>query len=339
MKVVLVLAGLSLLALVHELGHAGVARAFGMRITSFSFGLGPPLLKRCWGKTALLLGPIPFGGYVQVAEMMREHEKAGRYRRSAVVKRLAVVLAGPAANYLVAAIIAAIIATSWGLETGRIRGLEVTAVGEQAARSGLQVGDLVVAVDGQPVKQVTDLSLVLAKATDEKAQLSVRRDGGDLQLTGHPIQNAEGRWGLGARYIAQPELRRVGPLQAIGGGLVYPIIFSVGLIDNATQLLVPNSGVRVVSPVGLADRVARSGAWDARRILSLAVLLSVVVGLFNLLPFPSLDGGRLCLESIEGVLGRRIAPRYAVSIPIAGAVVLLVIWLLVSLRDLGALFG
>ncbi len=338
MKVVLVLAGLSLLALVHELGHAAVARAFGMSITRFSFGLGPPLAKRRWGKAALLLGPIPFGGYVRVAEMTPEHEAEGRYRLSAVAKRLAVILAGPAANYLVAAIIAAIIAMSWGLETGRIRGLEVTAVGPQAASSGLRVGDLLVAVDGQPVKQIADLSPALATAADGKAQLSVLRDEGELQLPGRPIQNAEGRWGLGARYVAQPELRRVGTLQAIGGGLIYPFIFSVGLLENATQLLVPDSGVRVVSPVGLADRVARSGAWNGRRILSLAVLLSVVVGLFNLLPVPGLDGGRLCLESLEGVLRRRVAPRYAVGIQLAGALVLVVIWLLVSLRDLGTLF-
>ncbi len=338
MKVVLVLAGLSLLALVHELGHAAVARAFGMRITRFSFGLGPPLMTRWWGKVAVHLGPIPFGGYVRVAELTLEHQAAGRFRCSAVAKRLAVVLAGPAANYLVAAIIAAIIATSWGLETGRIRGLEVTAVGEQVARSGLRVGDVLVAVGDRPVKQVADLSPALAAATDGKARLTVRRDQGELQLNARPIQSAAGRWGLGARYVAQPELRRVGAVHAIAGGLVYPVIFSVGLLDNATQLLVPGSGVQVVSPVGLADRVAHSGAWSARRILSLAVLLSVVVGLFNLLPIPGLDGGRVCLESLEGVLRRRVDPRYTVGIQLAGALLLLVIWLLVSLRDLGALF-
>ena len=175
-------------------------------------------------------------------------------------------------------------------------------------------------------------------ARNGTAELRVQRGAEPLTLTGRPIQNDQGRWGLGARYIAVPELKRASAAEAIGGGLVFPVVFSVGLLRNATQLLVPDSGVRVVSPIGLADRVARSGAWDGRRILSLGVLLSVVVGLFNLLPIPGLDGGRLCVETIEGVRRKRLPRRYAIGVPLGGGLVLLGIWLTVALRDLGALF-
>jgi regulator of sigma E protease len=336
MKALLVLAGLSVLALVHELAHAAAARAFAMRVTSFSFGLGPPLLRRRWGAVALLVGPIPFGGYVRVAEMTPEHAGAGRFRAPAILARLLVILAGPTANYLLAATCATIIGLGSGLETGRILGLEVTAVSEQAAESGLRVGDVLVAVEDRPIERIADLSPALEAASGGDARLRVLREGGEIHLMGHP-QRAAGRWGLGARYIARPELRRAELRSALGFGLAYPIVCSVGLLQSGARLLVPNSDVRIVSPVGLADRVARSGAWDVRRVLSLAALMSVVVGLFNLLPVPGLDGGRLCLESVEGIMGRRVAPRSAMAIQLGAVVLLALLWLWVSVRDVASL--
>ena len=337
MKALLVLAGLSVLALVHELAHAAAARAFAMRITSFSLGLGPPLLRRRWGEVALLVGPIPFGGYVRVAEMTPEHADAGRFRATAIMARLLVILAGPTANYLLAAICATIIGISSGLETGRILGLEVTAVSDHAAESGLRVGDVLVAVQDRPIQQIADLSPALEEGSGGDARLRVLREGVEIRLTGHPQRAADGRWGLGARYIARPELRRAGLSAAVGFGLAYPVVCSAGLLQSGARLLVPNSEVRIVSPVGLADRVARSGAWDVRRVLSLAALMSVVVGLFNLLPVPGLDGGRLCLESVEGIAGRRMAPRVAMAIQLGAVVLLALLWLLVTVRDVASL--
>ena len=104
MSVALALAALITLAWLHELGHALAARALHLHVTAVSFGLGPPLGQVRWGDTRILLGLIPFGGYVRVAELVEE-SGAGNPARPGLAARLAVILAGPLANYAVAVLL------------------------------------------------------------------------------------------------------------------------------------------------------------------------------------------------------------------------------------------
>lgn len=334
MKVIVVIVGLSVLALLHELGHAAAARLCGMTVTDFSVGLGPPWRRWQWGATRVSLAVVPFGGFVRVAEMAPDAlEDPRRFTLRNVSRRLAVTLAGPLSNYLVAACCGLAMAAGWGVDTGRIAGLEVTAVSTHANQSGLRPGDVLLSVDARPVTSLRELSTSLEQAHGAPVRLLVRRGAVRRELDATPLERA-GRWGFGARYVVRPELREVGAAAAVAHGLTFPLSKARTVLGNAGQMLRASSAVRPLSPVGLADRVARSGQWDARRALGFAALLSVVVGLFNLLPLPGLDGGRLVIESTEAALRRRIARRVAIGIQVAGAVVLLALWLVVMLRDL-----
>jgi regulator of sigma E protease len=194
-------------------------------------------------------------------------------------------------------------------------------------------GQSVLAVDGRAVECLADLSRVLAAANGGEVDLTVLRDGRKTTLRAQP-QEANDRWGLGARYVVRPELRAVDALAAVASGAAYPIERSGVLLRNAAEMFEPESGVHPVSAAGLADRVARSGAWDVRRALGLLALLSVVVGLFNLLPLPGLDGGRLLIEVIEAARRRRLPVAWATGVQVAGMVVLLGMWVAVTLADL-----
>jgi len=337
-SVLLVVVGLGLLAFVHELGHAACARLLRLHVTVFGVGLGPALLRRKWGKVEVRFAPIPFGGFVRVAELDRSEQGSDALAPRPVASRIAVTLAGPVTNLAFAAVLVGSSALAHGVPTGRIEGLEVTATSAAADEAGLRVGDVITHVEGRAVRTVADLSEGLAGAGD-RARLDVRRGGEELHLEARPVRRG-GRVGLGARYTARPELAPSTVGEALVVGLRYPFEQGGRLLDNAAGMLRgPQSGVRPVSPVGLADRVSRSGRWDLRRAIAFAALLSVVVGLFNLLPVPGLDGGRICLEFVEVATRRRLPRRIALGLQLGGLLLLAALWLIVTFADVLRLSG
>jgi regulator of sigma E protease len=111
---------------------------------------------------------------------------------------------------------------------------------------------------------------------------------------------------------------------------------SAELLGGAGRLWRGARADRPVGAVGLAGRVSQSRGWDLRRVLALGTVLSCAVGLFNLLPFPGLDGGRVCLELVEAGRRRRLPPRVATGVQVAGALLLLVAWLVITIADVAA---
>ncbi len=322
-----VIAGLALMAVLHELGHAAVARLLRLQVTLVSFGLGPPLFCRTLGATEVWIAPVPLGGFVRVAGLGGEPGP-----RPSHPAQLAVTLGGAGANYVVAAALGVALSLGWGIETGRVVGLEVTAVSAHAASQGLRVGDVVTRADGVPIARVEELRARLGVAPSRPVPLELLRDGAAVSIQVMPEDPT--RPGLGARYVPRPELQRRSLATAIGSGLVEPLRTSAGLLARAGRMVMPGSGQRPVSAVGLAVRAEKSGRWDARRVLSFAALLSVIVGLFNLLPIPGLDGGRACLIVGESLSRRPLQGRVATVVQIAGALLLLAVWLVLIALDL-----
>lgn len=333
LSVILVLAGLGLLVVLHELGHALAARFLGMVVTDFSIGLGPSLWVRRRGGLALRLGLIPFGGFVRVEELARDDDaKPVDFSLRGVIGRLAVIAAGPLMNGLIAALIVGCAAVLFGVETGRIEGLEVTAVSPAAADQGLRVGDVVTDVGGEAVERVSQLSRALGEAGEGTVPVQLRR-GGDVRRLEMRPQRAGDRVGLGARYAPLPELQPATLTAALREGALYPVEQSAILLRRWSQIFDRSSGIRPVSAVGLADRVSQSGRWSLRRAVLFLAMLSVVVGLFNLLPLPGLDGGRLVLELLEALRRRRLSRPVAIGVQVAGALLLLVSWAFVVADD------
>ena len=336
MSVALLILGLSLMTLLHELGHAAMARVLGMHVTVISVGFGPPLWYARWRGVEVLVCLIPFGGFVRVDELTGD-DPALETRPVSLRDKLAVTVAGSFANYLLAMIIAIVLAAGWGKDTGRIAGLEVTMVSEHAARAGLSPGDLIVRADGEALESVEQLQAVFGRASARAVRLEIVRSGEAMELSA--VAAGPTRAGLGARYVPKPELVRVGIVSAVGQGAIDPLHRAAGLLRASARWLTPARASRPLSPVGLAARVAQSGRWDVRRVLSFAALLSVVVGLFNLLPIPGLDGGRVCIALGEAATGRRLKPRVAIGIQITGAMILFALWIAIAVFDLLAMGG
>jgi regulator of sigma E protease len=324
MSYIVVFAAIALMSLLHEAGHAMAARAFGLQISCISVGLGPPFARLHAGTVEVLLCVIPFGGYVRVVELADDTEGA----RASLPVRLAVTVAGSAMNYAVAAALAICIALAWGADTGRVQGLEVTMVSEHASAQGLRVGDVILRADDQPVDTVEALQSRFEHS--RTVRMALLRGGTLEQIQASAEQ---GRNGIGARYVPKPELVRSGVIDALAHGAADPFRRSAALLSNAGAMLHRSEARRPLSPVGLGARVAQSGRWDLRRVLSFAALLSVVVGLFNLLPFPGLDGGKLTIALGEAALRRRLQRRTALALQVGGALLLVAAWFVLFVLD------
>jgi regulator of sigma E protease len=343
--VLFLLVGMAALSLAHELGHAAVARSLGLHITHIGIGLGPAWLRFEWRGTRWLIGPVPLGGFVRVAELGPEHieweqDGARWFSARCFIKRVAVIVAGPAANYGLAAVVAFALAFGWGIETGHSKGLKVVSVDEGARQAGLAVGDLVSHINGHAIESLRTLSFALADSgADGRAVVSLTRGGLELQMRMPRLRAPHGAWGLGAGYIVEPELRRLGPLPCLVHALVAPIVEAHAMLAHAAAALAPRreAGPRPLGIVGLADRVHATKGWDMRRVLMLAVSLSVAMGLFNLLPFPGLDGGRLFIEMVQAARRRRLPARFLVAIQVTGGLLLLAAWILLTGYEIGHL--
>jgi regulator of sigma E protease len=336
--VLLLFVGMAALSLAHELGHAAAARSCGFHITDICIGLGPALLRFERRGIRWMIGPVPLGGFVRVAELAPEDTESrseGKAWFSAgfVARRMAVIGAGPGANYVLAAIVTLALALGWGMETGRAQGLRVVSVDEGTRQAGLAVGDLVSQANGHAVGDLRSLSNALADSDGGGlAMVSLHRGGLPVQIRLPRLRARSGAWGLGAKYVIEPELLQVGLTGALVHALSAPMLEARTMLVHAADLLTRRrtASARPLGMVGLADRVHATKGWSARRVLMLGISLSVAMGLFNLLPFPGLDGGRLCIEAVQAARRRRLPTRSLIAIQVTGGLILLMAWLLLT---------
>ena len=324
----------SIVVFVHELGHFVVAKLAGVRVDEFGFGY-PPRLFRLFkrGDTEYTLNAIPIGGFVKVAGDDKPDDPRSMARRSPWV-RLAFLLAGPAMNLALAALLFAV-TFMMGVPAPGVGILEVEA-GSPAAQAGLRVGDIIVGVDGQRVVMPSDLQALIEERLGREVALTVRRGGQELAqpLRVPRAQHAPDQGAMGVR-IGVPEERVSYPLfSALGLGLQQALVSVVAIIGGLIAMVRGAVPADLAGPIGIAQmtgQVARSGLTQ---LVEWTAFLSVNLFIINLLPIPALDGGRLVFVGLELLRGgRRVDPQKEGLVHFVGIVLLLTLFLVVSYFD------
>ena len=355
----MVLAAIGLVVIIHELGHALAALCFKLTISDISLGMGPSLWNRSLGSVRFHLGMIPFGGFVRVVELLPESDfydhpetsakeipgnnpqaedkaeyKKFRFSVGSTVARLLTITAGSLANILFAGLLIFLSAWCWGAPTGTLSGLEVTTDKVSPTNEFyLQSGDLLTHIDEQPIIRAKDYSRIMRGISGDVVILRVLRDGIPVELRVKPVRKKK-KIGLGVGLIKIPRRKSVSFWSAAYRGFFDPWEQALGQLKNGIQMIRPETQVKPVSVVGIADRVSRSRRWNGPRIFRFGAMLSIAVGLFNLIPFPGLDGGRLIIELGEVIRKRRLNPRQVIGIQVVGLLILLLAWLLIAGADL-----
>jgi regulator of sigma E protease len=317
--------GISALVVLHELGHFTVAKAVGMRVERFSLFFGPMIAKVRRGETEYGIGVIPLGGYVKIsgmnpAEDMPAGEEHRSYYRQHVWKRVAVIAAGPAVNIIVAFVILfAVYATSAErVDTSRVR---IEAVEQNMPASGvLKRGDVLVAVDGHPVKLEGEKFNYLDQIASHRcrgrqvqgcvastpARFTVLRGSQRLTLAITPRYNAkEKRVLVGIR--AEPLFHGESLGQAAGSSISQMWNVTSQTVSHIGQIFTSSKARKQLHGiVGVSDVEQQAFSLGVAQAFYLLALVSLSLAIVNLFPFLPLDGGHLFWALAEKARGRAI---------------------------------
>ncbi len=358
------LAALMLVVFIHELGHFQVGRWCGVQIQTFSIGFGKELFgyNDKYG-TRWRLSLIPLGGYVKFVgdENAASLPKASQtpeaardktlFHNASVWRRVAIVVAGPVANFILAIAIFAVVFATLGRPITAPR-VDALMPGGAAEAAGFLPGDLIVEIDGKAIDSFSQIQQIVTLAAGNLLTVIVERDGERITLTPTP-ERREMPDGLGGtqrigvigitRNMEDGDLvyKRFGPLQAIAEGvketghIVERTMTYVGRLfagrETADQLSGP---IRIAQISGV---IASSGG--APGLLHLSAILSVSIGLINLFPIPMLDGGHLVFYVIEAIRGRPVSQRAQEIGFRIGLALVIMLFVFVTFNDIIRLAG
>jgi len=321
---------LTVLVFVHEYGHYIVARWCGVRVEVFSIGFGPELIGR-YDKhgTRWKISAIPLGGYVKMfgqganllegeaGKAMSAEDRKVAFDYKSVWRRMAIVAAGPVANYLFAALIFTVIFAVHGKDVAAPL-IGETLPGSAAAEAGLQPGDRIVSLNGKAIDDFSDIAEFVQLNLDQEIAIGFERDGTLQSVIVHPTISIEkdalgneirlGR--LGIKAAGKSDRIELGLGQSIYQGVVRVFDVSALMLKGVWQII---TGVRPADEIGgalrigyLTGEIAQIGLWQ---LITFAAMLSVNLGLVNLFPIPLLDGGHLTYYGIEAARGKPLGER------------------------------
>jgi regulator of sigma E protease len=353
---------LTAVVFVHEMGHFLVARWCGIRVAAFSIGFGPELAGFTDRRgTRWKLSAIPLGGYVrfegddnaasipdpEAMEATPLSERHGLFHFAPLWKRVAVVSAGPAANFILAIAVFAAVFSLIG-RPHIMPVAETVMQGSAAERAGIMPGDRILSVDGNTIQSFSELQSIVMLSADETLSIVVDRNGEEITLTAVPERQEQpdrlgGVHRIGVLGITAGEFNfeRDDPATALIQG-----VRETGLIIDRTLTYIgrlltgKESAEQLSGPIRIGQvsgAVVSSGGIPG--LIYLTAVLSVSIGLFNLFPVPMLDGGHLFFYLIEAVRGRPLSPRVQDLGFRIGFALVIMLFIFVTFNDIANISG
>jgi regulator of sigma E protease len=356
---------LTLIVFVHEMGHYLAGRWSGIGITAFSVGFGPELLGFTDRHgTRWKLSAIPLGGYVKfygdddaastpdydAISALPESERGRTFLGAALWKRAVTVAAGPIANFILAIAIFAVMFSIYGRQIADPVVAEVREA-SAAAEAGVKPGDLLVALDGNPVVTFDDVRRYVSVRPEISVVVTVRRDGMDLDLPMVP-QRTEiadqfgNKMELGIIGIVTDQesgnfrVVEYGPVEALGQGVLQSWHIVTGTFDYLSNLVTGRMKAdQLGGPIRVAQASGQMATLGVAAVLQLAAVLSVSIGLLNLMPVPVLDGGHLMFYAVEAVRGKPVGPGAQEIAFRFGMALVLMLMVFATWNDISMLLG
>lgn len=326
------------LILIHEFGHFIAAKAMGVRVNEFAVGFGPKLFKKKLGETVYAVNLIPLGGYCAMEGEDEDSTDERAFCRKKPWRRFIIVIAGAVFNLLLGMILVAVTLIPGDLlGTTTVAKFTEDAVSQQ---SGLMAGDTIKEIDGRRIYTTYDLSYAFSGVDDGMIDMVVTRDGEDKELKGVKFKTEKYE---DITYL-QMDFYLYGEEKTVGNYIEHTLKTTVSygrtVWFSLVDLITGKYGISAVSgPVGITAAVGEAAKQSFSNVWPIMALITINLGIFNLLPLPALDGGRLMFIVYEMIFRKPVPQKAEGLVHTIGFVLLFGIMILVLFKDIWSLFA
>ena len=335
----------SILIFFHEFGHFIAAKASGVRVYKFAFGFGPRILGFTKNQTEYVICLIPLGGYVKMAgemgqesvkETSEEVPEEQRFDKKSLGIRSLIVALGPFMNIATAVVIFSLIFFVNGIPavTNYVSTVIENGPAEQA---GIFSGDKIIAINSIKMEDPDKIANTINKSSGEKLQITLDREGEIIDVFVIPEYDDDYKKGL-IGITFEISLEKINIFSAFSKGItttgnIIKLIFS-----NTIEMITGKVPLEIAGPLGIAQMTGEAAKLGFLNLLYFTAILSIFIGLFNLLPIPILDGGHIIILAIEKLRGKPLEAEKINFMYLIGISLMVIIFIIATYKDILRVF-
>jgi len=316
------------LIIIHELGHFIAARATGVEVLEFSVGMGPLLLKKQGKSTLYTLRALPVGGFCKMKGEDADDYSEGSYNSKSKLQRVAILSAGSIMNFIGCILLLIVVFWNIGVPTTIIDEVDPSF---PAYEAGVRQEDQVLSINGESVDDWQDVTSSVEDQEQKEYQIEVDREGSTETYSFSSQYDEElGRYRLGIVSKSEKNF-----FEAIKSGFTQTIEMTRLIFVSLGQLVSGSLSTNdFMGPIGIVGVVGDTVQFGMTAVFNLAALISLNLGIFNLLPIPALDGSRILFVFIEWIKGSPVNPEKEGLIHLIGFALLMVLAIFIAYNDL-----
>lgn len=331
---------LGFLILIHEAGHFFIAKLFKVKVHEFAIGFGPKILTKQGKETKYELRLIPLGGFVRLEGEETKSEDKRAFNNASIPKRMAIVAAGAIVNIVFGILVFFIIIASIGNNVSTV--VDSTVEGFAAEQSGIIAGDEIKRINDKDIKTKSDIDKIVQQSNGEELLIQIERDGKEEEIKLKPTQKeTEDTSVLGDIPIYYLGINFKMAENNFVNNIYYAFYrtgeFLGSILESIKMLFTGNVGLdQMMGPVGISSVVSQTTGFV--EFIYLLAIISISLGVTNLLPIPALDGGKLLILLIEAIRRKPMKEELELGIQMVGFIILISLSIVISYKDITRIF-